>query len=1039
MTKRYWLSWCWQLGIAGFLGWLGVSAFASQTLAQSNIVPDNTLGAESSVVIDNFQGLPIEIITGGATRGVNLFHSFREFNVSEGRGAFFFSPDASIQNILARVTGSNRSEILGILGVLSSSAPNLFLINPNGIVFGEKASLNVAGSFVATSANGLKLGDVGLFSASQPATSNLLTVNPSALLFNAIANQEIVNRSTTGLQVPEGRSLLLVGGKVNLDKGVVQAPGGRVELGGVSGSGTISLNVDGNNLSLNFPENVAKADVSLNQANIDVSGVGGGSVQVQGDRVTFNTGSSINSYTIGNQNSGDIFIRASQLEFTGNSAISAITNGVGKGADITIKTGSLTLQDNSAIFTGSLFAAGRAGDVTIEATDFVNLNQSRFGTLSLGTGDGTTTGAGGNISIKTQNFSLNNLSGIVVSTFFGKGNAGNLSIQATNSLNLDNSAFSTSSFGAGTGGDIFIDTKNLRLQNLSNIFTSTLDPRNADISSIFQSLDPQIFDPNLLSLINTLISSINPENVGKVNSGNVIINASDSVEITGGFNVSAIFTGTLSAGNGGNVTITTGNLRVQNGGLISTGTDPGSQGKGGNLIINASDAVEIRGITADGVSNSGLSTQTKDSGNAGDLQINTKRLIVRDEGIVSATTSGSGKGGNLTINALDFVEVSGESPNPQTFTSVTTGTAASGDAGNLKINTGQLRILNNSSVYSGTFVDSQGKGGNLIVTASDAVQLTNKSSLSTQTLGFGSAGDLTLETGRLIIQDEAYISAATLAQGTGGNIQINANLVSLNNQASITGRSQGTGLAGDININIRDSLQANNSNITTSAIQAGGGDISVTAKNIRLRNNSDIRTNLSSGQESGGNIFLSANTIIALEDSDILAFAPQGKGGNITFNTRAFLSNPLYRPTQTTSDATTLQALDGNNRVDVNATGAVTSGNIVGIPDITFLQNSLNELPQNLIDANALIANSCIARRNNPQQGTFLITGSGGLPERPGDAPLSSFPTTGVQNVPKDAESATSRRPWKIGDPIVEPQGVYRLANGQRVLSRECP
>ena len=29
-------------------------------------------------------------------------------------------------------------------------------------------------------------------------------------------------------------------------------------------------------------------------------------------------------------------------------------------------------------------------------------------------------------------------------------------------------------------------------------------------------------------------------------------------------------------------------------------------------------------------------------------------------------------------------------------------------------------------------------------------------------------------------------------------------------------------------------------------------------------------------------------------------------------------------------------------------------------------------------------------------------------------------------------------RPWKIGDPIVEPQGVYQLANGELVMSREC-
>ncbi|MUG96601.1 hypothetical protein F7734_31400 [Scytonema sp. UIC 10036] len=376
----------------------------------------------------------------------------------------------------------------------------------------------------------------------------------------------------------------------------------------------------------------------------------------------------------------------------------------------------------------------------------------------------------------------------------------------------------------------------------------------------------------------------------------------------------------------------------------------------------------------------------------------------------------------------------GTSANADTYTRLTTETSASGDAGDLKIDTRQLRIRNGASVSTGTLLDSQGKGGNLAVTATDSVQLSTRGSLVTQTLGSGNAGDLTLETGSLIVQDEAFIFAATFNQGVGGNIQLKANSLSLNNRATITGSSQGQGKAGNININLRDNLQANNGNITTAATQAGGGDISIAAKDMFLSNNSDIRTNLSRGGGSGGNIFLSADTIISLEDSDIFAFAPEGQGGNIIFNTRAFVSSPLYRPIQTRTDAATLQALDGNNRVDVNASGIV-SGSIIGVPDITFLQNSLTDLPANIIDANALIANSCIARRNNRQNSTFLITGSGGLPERPGDAPLSPYITGTMQSI---TTSTTSHRPWKIGDPIVEPQGVYRLENGSLVMSREC-
>lgn len=129
-----------QLRMALALTISGVLALDSLSAkAQSNIVPDGTLGNERSTVTPNFQGLPVEEITGGATRGANLFHSFQEFNLSAGRRAYFFSPNATIQNILARVTGNNPSRILGTLGTSGNSNPNLFLINPNGIIFGQNA------------------------------------------------------------------------------------------------------------------------------------------------------------------------------------------------------------------------------------------------------------------------------------------------------------------------------------------------------------------------------------------------------------------------------------------------------------------------------------------------------------------------------------------------------------------------------------------------------------------------------------------------------------------------------------------------------------------------------------------------------------------------------------------------------------------------------------------------------------------------------------------------------------------------------------
>jgi filamentous hemagglutinin family protein len=177
--------------------------------ALAQLIPDNTLGAESSVVnqIDELN----ERIDGGAIRGANLFHSFQEFNVGEGKGVYFANPEG-IANILSRVTGGNPSHILGRLGVLGGA--NLFLLNPNGILFGSHASLDIQGSFVATTADGIQLGENGFFSATDPAQSRLLSVNPGVLFFNQVATTPgaIVNRGDLAV----GKDLTLSAGNLDL-------------------------------------------------------------------------------------------------------------------------------------------------------------------------------------------------------------------------------------------------------------------------------------------------------------------------------------------------------------------------------------------------------------------------------------------------------------------------------------------------------------------------------------------------------------------------------------------------------------------------------------------------------------------------------------------------------------------------------------------------------------------------------------------------------------------------------------------------------
>ncbi|NJL65205.1 MAG: filamentous hemagglutinin N-terminal domain-containing protein [Methylacidiphilales bacterium] len=203
-----------------------VSTFAiSEHPTFAQVTPDNTLGIENSIVNFSSDNDSLRLqIQGGSIRGTNLFHSFSDFNIAEGQSLYFQNP-IDITNIISRVTGGSSSNIEGRLGVSGGTA-NLFLLNPSGIIFGANARLDVEGSFVATTATAIQFGNQGFFSASVTDSPALLTVNPSAFLFNQIAAAPIVNRSTTplaeprrkGLQVPDGKSLLLLGGEINLQE-----------------------------------------------------------------------------------------------------------------------------------------------------------------------------------------------------------------------------------------------------------------------------------------------------------------------------------------------------------------------------------------------------------------------------------------------------------------------------------------------------------------------------------------------------------------------------------------------------------------------------------------------------------------------------------------------------------------------------------------------------------------------------------------------------------------------------------------------------
>ena len=486
-------SWSPKFGLASWLAIGGAIITSLGNCANAQITPDNTLGNENSNVTSTGS---VDQIEGGATRGANLFHSFEEFSVDQGQAAYFTNP-AGIENILSRVTGSNPSEILGTLGVLGNA--NLFLINPNGIVFGPNARLDVGGSFVGTTANGIGLANGDMFSANpgDALPNQLLNVNPNAFFFNQVAAQPIINRSTAGgagLEVPQGKSLLLVGGNVSLEGGRLQAPGGRVELGGLARSENIGLSVAGDELRSSFPDQVQRADISLtNRARVNVAAGGGGSIAVNAQDLNLVEGSKLEAGITPTSKLGSVDSKAGDIEINATGAItladkSIITNSVqpkaiGKGGDIHITAGSFSATNGSELF-ASTEGRGDAGNVTIEARDTVEFAGESPDFNSSGAFSRVEPGAegqAGNIDITTGSLSVSDGAFLTTSTD-GRGDAGNVTIEARDTVEFAGLApnqFSSGAYsqvlseGRGEGGSISVEARSLSVTNGAVLATST--------------------------------------------------------------------------------------------------------------------------------------------------------------------------------------------------------------------------------------------------------------------------------------------------------------------------------------------------------------------------------------------------------------------------------------------------------------------------------------------------------------------------------------------------------------------------------------
>ncbi|MGI8503458.1 MAG: filamentous hemagglutinin N-terminal domain-containing protein [Hassallia sp.] len=616
------LSWVIFLGLAGALN-------GSVNVQAQQVVPDASLPVNSVVTVNgnNFT------ITGGTQAGGNLFHSFSQFSIPTN-GSAFFNNAQTIQNIISRVTGSSASNIDGILR--ANGTTNLFLLNPNGIVFGPNARLNLGGSFIASTATSLNFADGTKFSATIPQNTPLLTVSvPIGLQFGENPHRILVQGNGQGLRsmdapiidtqnalrVQPNQTLALVGGDVVLEGGTLKTAGGRIEIGSVAAPGLVSLIPTSNGFSLNYDNVSSYEDIQLSRAaTVDASGAGGGDIQLRGRRITLQGGSQIESSTLNTAPGGTLRVTASELvEISGSTAdnpqdnrrfpssLSTDNREAGQiPGELTINTRQLIVR-NGARISASTLRAGSGGNINVNASESVQL-------IGTGISPGGLRSSG--LSVQTR----------------GAGNAGNLTINTRQLIIRDGAEASASTFGRGNGGIVSVkasDSVEVSGTSANGQLRSRLVAGVGNPADILRDGSP-------------------PPASATGRGGNLAI-ATRNLNVVDGAIVAVSSRSTAPNAQGaGNLEVTAKNIRLNNQGAISAET---FSGQGGNITLQVEDFLLLR-------RNSQISATAgtaQKGGNGGNITINAAFVISAPQENSDITANAfSGQGGRVTINASDI-------------------------------------------------------------------------------------------------------------------------------------------------------------------------------------------------------------------------------------------------------------------------------------------------------------------------------------------------------------------------------------------------
>jgi filamentous hemagglutinin family protein len=752
-------------------------------------------------------------------------------------------------------------------------------------------------------------------------TANSLTMNGRAEVTTEARRQGDAGSVTLNVDTltAQGDSQIT---SSSIGTGTGRGDAGNVTVQGVGGAGTATTSVTLDN-----------SDVLTSVA---ADGLGG-NVQIMADAVEVRNLARIAGETFGKGKAGSVSIIGTSLDVKSGGRIEASTAGEGNGGSIAITT------------TGDISVSGMSSDGQVRSGLFAK-TQTTGGTAGAGSGGGGGGGGGqapvagkaGDIEITAKNLLLDGGAQIDSSTTSG-GAGGNVSIRTAENITVAGSGTRLTSDaprGDGQGGSLTLVAKNITVRDSGSVTAATGgkgDAGNVTLTAL---------DQVLLQSTGTVTTSTSGSGKG----GTIVIQANRVLLDGPGTSITADTLHPFA-----DMTITINILHPNDGDLVvqidsPTGTRVALLsrvgGTGDNFTNTSFTDQATKVITSASAPFTDTFTPREPLAQLIDeLVAGNWTLNVRDQ---AAGNVGSLESWTLKIGSQEFHSTGSSSVIPDNGTLRSTITVANPTL----------------PVVQGTG-EASGIGGDVTVTAG-TVTVQNGATMSAASRGSGKGGIVTVNaTGPVVLSGPGCVLCTNAeASGAGGAVNVAASRVTLDNGATVTAKSSGAGDAGTITINAGKEFLSANGSLTTESLQASGGNITLLATDMVHLKNSQISASVQGGPNTtGGNILIDPQFVI-LQNSQIIAQAFQGQGGNISIVANTFLS-----------DASSL----------VSASSQFGLSGTVNISSPTqALSGALVPLKQNYLSGAMLLNQRCAARTAEGQVSTFIVTEHEGLPQEPG-------------------------------------------------------